>query len=98
MEKLQNQTPAVDAKPAVRNSGLRRTMLRVGLIVSAVTAACMSLAVGEFNIDYTTDVTTFATYVKTMITDNVGVLLGIMALAVGFTFIWRHVRGLARSI
>jgi len=85
------------------NSLKSRFLLTAALAVVMVAPALAQTTGGEtggtgYEVDYSASVEQFGTYLQTMIQNNVGLLFGILALIVGFWFIWRHVSRLAKSL
>lgn len=74
----------------------RRILVSSGVLALSAVAFCQDPP--PYSIDYSTHMITLAGYLRTMITTNVGALFGILALCVGFLFVWRHVKRLAKSV
>jgi hypothetical protein len=73
---------------------LRGTLVSLGALATGAALATPP----DLNINYSTHVNAFGAALKNVITTNMGVLFLILAMVIGFGFIWNHVRRMGRSL
>lgn len=77
----------------------KKGLFRGSLVVSAAVASVAAFATPvNLNINYSDHIEGFGDALKTAISNNIGMLLVVLAMVITFGWVWNHLRRMGRSL